>query len=214
MEYLLSVEQIKVQDTNETYPNSDNIFSYSTSDVELLAGMAAILLPILADQNEQDSTIQYQLNTTANLQPHRLKRHIREADIATAILTITAEDKVIWIRNKEEFFYDAYKFTTGSFLQGLFTIAHHFQADYHNYIYGLPYDGNLQVLEVPEYGLVAPSTFASEVPDIDDIEAEEVDDENILNPYERTDDLITITSSSNSFTITSSDEGTQEVYVV
>lgn len=227
------------------------VFSYygSEADLELIAGMAAVLLPLLADLNgDEDQLVRaydtrrriistagtvrvenihgpstgttsvpkgnYQLHTTANLQPYRLKRHLREADIPTAVLELSPSDKVLWIRNQEEFFYDAYKFTTSAFLQGVFTIAHHFNADYRNYIHGLPYDGLLNVLEVPEYGLVAPNISASEVPDLDDIEAEEVDDENILNPYERSDDIVTITSTSNSFSISSADEGNQEVYVV
>jgi len=192
-------------------------FSYYSNDLEMLAGMAAVLLPILSDLNDDDygnGIHRYQLHSTGNLQKYRLKRHLREADISTTVLKLAATDKVWWIRNQSEFFYDAYVFTSSSFLQGLFTIFNYFGADYRNYLYGLPYDGLLNVLELPEYGIVASNIFASDAPDIDDIEAEEADDENVIGGFERSDEIITITSTENLYKISSPDEGNQEVYVV
>lgn len=215
--------------------NAENIseevyFSYYTDDMEMLAGMAAVLLPLLADLNDisyqvspgafqpYNNTIgdgtYYQLHSAANLQEYRLKRHLREEDIKSTVLQLLPTNIVQWIRNQNEFFYDAYTFTTLSFMQGVFTILNYFNADYRNYLYGMPYDGSLRILEIPEYGLVAPNITISDVPNIDDIEEEEVDDENIISGFERTDDIITITSTSNYFNISSPDEVNQEVYVV
>src|SRR5690606_25548483 len=123
-------------------------FVYHDNDITLLAGMAAILLPLLADLNNeayrgQEITKHYQLHCNISLQPFRMKRQLPEAEISSTALRLSPDNMVQWMRNQSEFFYDAYVFTSLSFLQGIFTMCNYFAADYRNYIYGLPYDGKL-----------------------------------------------------------------------
>jgi hypothetical protein len=192
---------------------SDQAFSFSGGKGDMIAGMAAILMPIMADLNDNDQGISYKLHCTADLHGYKIKKHILEKDIVTTPLLLRATDMIMWIRNPEMFFYDVYCFNSADFFQGIFTVTNHLQADYRNYLYGLPLDGQGQPFELLEYGLTAPNLVASAALDLDDIEAQEEDDENIIAPYERTDDIVTVFATNNSFEIEADNEPSRLFFI-
>ena len=93
------------------------------------------------------------------------------------------------MKGTKRFYYSLYAFQTNSFFQGVVSICNAFEVDFRNYIYGFPFDkfGNQYALD--NY-VMSPYQIAQDAPDLDDVEEEERDDENIIEPLARTDDMI------------------------
>lgn len=162
--------------------NNIPIWTLQINDLELIAGMLAAGMGIMADLND------YYLDSDADVSDFRLSNGISEEDLnENSIDKLSPNQYGIWMNSSQRFKYNLYGFRTPRFLQGVITICNNFGVDFRNYVYGLPFDmyGNLEVLS----GYVMnPYQYAQDAPDLNDIEEEEADDENITDPWSDKDD--------------------------
>lgn len=168
------------------------IWSSTIQDLELLAGMLSISSALTYDLQSNNTEFEYNLDCNDDVSQFRLLHNIKEQDVFRASGNILIDSKYgIWIRGAARGLYDLYGFRTNTFFQGIISICHKFQVDFRNYIFGLPFDryGNQYTLE--DY-IMVPFQVVQDAPDLEDIDAEEYDDENQLQLLERTDEIIYI----------------------
>jgi hypothetical protein len=167
------------------------VWSFTTSDLELLVGMLAISAPLSYDLQNRDN-INYFLDTDVDVSNFRVVRDIIEDDIFhESGGKLVDEEYGIWLRGTKRGIYDLYRFRTNSFFQGLVSICHKFQVDFRNYIYGLPFDGYGNLYTLEDY-IMAPFQVVQDAPDLNDIEEEEYDNENIIQPYDVDGEIVTL----------------------
>ena len=77
-------------------------------------------------------------------------------------------------------------FKTTKFFQGIFSICDRFNIDYRDCIYGIPFDQFGKKYTFDGYNLLI-YQVAQDAPDLSDVEEEEKDDENIIDPFSVSD---------------------------
>jgi hypothetical protein len=168
------------------------IWSDTYDNIELVVGMLAASVGIINDINSNEQNTIYFIDTDADVSDYRLLKEVREEYIPKASCGVLQDGEYgIWMKSIRRFHYDLYRFRTSYFFQGIISICTTFNVDFRNYIYGLPFDSMSNQFALANY-VMTPYQVAVDVPDLDDIEAEEKDNENIIQPFERTDDIITI----------------------
>ena len=181
-----------------TNTSERTIWSFTTTDVELLAGMLAISAPLSHDLQYNVSGFSdaedtdYILDTTVDISTFRIAHNVLEDDVSQESGNKLVDGEYgIWLRGARLGVYDLFRFRTNSFFQGLVSICHKFQVDFRNYIFGLPFDGYGNQYTLEDY-IMAPFQVAQDAPDLDDIEEEEYDNENILQAFEVDGEIITL----------------------
>lgn len=164
------------------------LWSSNVDDSQLCAGMMAVGLPIIATLNEEKKS-DYYLDTDADISDFRVKHDYTE-DIIKSI-RISKEDLLdnelaIWIKSDIPFYYNLFKFTNSTFIQGAISMCNAFDVDFRNYFYGLPFDRAGTVYELDKYTLPLPRP-SIDIPDLDDVDEDEREDENITQPFEEDD---------------------------
>lgn len=186
------------------------IWELHFKDIELIAGMLAAGVGILSDLNSESNynhqafpddgsriasnskSMEYYLDSDADVSDFRLDSNVMEDNLSFASVGQLANGEYgIWLRSNRPFHYDLYRFSTNSFFQGIVTICNAFGVDFRNYIYGFPFDGHGNQYALSGY-VMSQYQVGQDAPDIDDIEEEEAGDENINEPFARTDDIITL----------------------
>lgn len=167
------------------------IWSFSTTDIELLAGMLAVSAPLSYDLQYNNGPI-YVLDTDVDVSTFRIAHNVDEDNIFQESGGKLVDGEYgIWLRGIRRGVYDLYRFRTNSFFQGIITICHKFQVDFRNYIFGLPFDGYGNLYTLEDY-IMAPFQVVQDAPDLDDIEEEEQDNENLLYPYDVDGEITTL----------------------
>lgn len=155
------------------------IWTKEYDEIELIAGILAGGTAIMDDMDDN-----YYMDTTADISDYRV---INSVDEETVYKYTTfyppPEIFFIWIRTTQ-YEYSLYAFSTDKFLQGLISICNHFEVDFRNYIYGLPYDTNGLQYGIEGYELV-PYSVVWTAPQLDDVEEQEKDNENIIEPLKK-----------------------------
>ena len=90
----------------------------------------------------------------------------------------------VWIRAASDYEYDMYLFHSAIFLQGVLSLCEAFGTDFRNYILGFPFDSDGITHTFRGYAW-AHSQVAVDVEDLDDQYAEDVDDENVIEPLKK-----------------------------
>lgn len=170
----------------------DPIWSVELDDIELLAGMLAGSVGIISDLNQNDAIGGYYLDCDADISSYRLAAEISEYDIKNKIVVYLEEGQFgVWLKGERRSHYGLYVFQTNSFFQGFVSICNTFEVDFRDYLYGYPFDRNGDLYIMSNYVMV-PYNIVQDAFDLDDLEAEEADDENIIEILHRTDDIITL----------------------
>jgi hypothetical protein len=165
----------------------DNIWSVEVDNLELLVGMLAVGVVIVEELNKG-----YYMTTNVDVSKYRLLREIEHDNIQMASKDKLYDDEYgMWIKSNIEPYYNLYKFNTNYFFQGVISMCNTFSVDFFDYIYGFPFDGYGNLYALSGYNMTS-YLVVQDVFDLDDVEEEEKDDENIIQPLERTDDIITI----------------------
>lgn len=177
--------------------NGDNtaIWSIKVDDIELVAGMLAGGLAIMDDVNYNEKGVTYYIDTDVDVSDFRLVNSIREEEIPNnTCAKILCNNTVcnilncpqsgqygLWMNSGRRFYYSLYTFRKSSFFQGIISICNAFGVDFRNYIFGLPFDRDGNQYALSNY-VMTPYQIAQDAPDLDDIDEEEKDDENIIEP--------------------------------
>jgi hypothetical protein len=155
-------------------------------DLELIAGMLAAGSVIVTRLNEFNQNDDLYINSSGDVSAYRLLHLIPEekAMVSRVFSIIRPGHYGMWMPSGQPFSYNLYTFRLGAFFQGVVTICKVFQVDYRDYVYKLPFDskGNdfiFQGYELGRYDLVV------DVIDLDDVEEEEKDNENIIEPLRK-----------------------------
>ncbi len=167
------------------------IWDLYLNNLELIAGMLAVGLPII-DELNSESDMQYYMDTDADVSEFRLAENIPESRLQSVSNNKLYENEfAMWLKGTERFKYNLYRFKTSKFFQGIVSVCDTFQVDFRNYLYGFPFDKYGNQYAFSNY-IMAPYQIGTDTIDVDDIEEEEEWDENINNPLERTDDIINV----------------------
>lgn len=155
----------------------------------------------LVNRQDEHKHVQYYLDSEADVSTFRLVNGITEDLInentygKRPLGSSTGDSKAIsgkiepgcyglWMHSGKRFHYSLYTFRKASFFQGIISICNTFQVDFRNYIYGLPFDIDGNQYALGGY-VMTPYQFGYDAPDLDDIEDEEADDENIIEPLKK-----------------------------
>lgn len=166
------------------------IWDILLSDVNLIAGICAgaqgILFELLLTQGQK-----YYISTDANISNYRLLHEYRADFIPSASQGKITQGYGVWLRSYALYRYNLYHFSDSSFLQGIISICNYFQVDFRNYLYGLPFDANANLYTLNGYNLL-PYSISQDIREDPYADEEDWDDENIIQPYNQSDDTITI----------------------
>jgi hypothetical protein len=88
------------------------------------------------------------------------------------------------MKSSKRFLYNLYGFETAYFFQGIISACHAFGVDFRDYIYGLAFDAQGTQYTLYDY-VISPYQIAYTVDDLSDVEEEEADDENIIEPLQK-----------------------------
>ena len=166
------------------------IWELDLNDIELLAGMLAVGMGIMDDINF-DSPTSYYVDSDADVSSFRLLSDVQEDQLELYSINRLQQNQYgIWLKGSRRFVYSLYAFRTDKFFQGIVSMCNSFNVDFRNYIYGFPFDKDGNQYALANY-VMAPNRMASDAVDFDDQEFEEQDDENIIEPLARTDDVYT-----------------------
>lgn len=176
----------------------ETLWSIVINDIEIVAGMLAAGTGILDDLNYtsiQSTTHIYSLDSNADVSQFRLINSVAEESIGQSMCDkfVCNEADIcgvnsnrikpgyfgIWMNSGIRFYYTLYAFRTPAFFQGIISMCGAFGVDFRNYIYGLPFDENGNQYALSGYTMIQYQTV-EDVPDLDDIEDEEIRDENTI----------------------------------
>lgn len=191
----------------ESYVDSE-IWHLEVNNVELLAGMLAVGMAIVGELNrkeeqeaqyidETSSTIiqfkpkeskRYYLDSDTDVTAYRLVADVSEEDMQKYLINLSPGIYAVWINSEQLYHYSLYIFTRAEFLQGVVSVANNFSVDFRNYIYGVPFDGNGNQYILNGYEMHC-FTIPQVVLDLDDIDEENRDNENEIEPLRSSKDV-------------------------
>lgn len=161
-----------------------DIWRKKLDNEEQLVGMLAAGVGICADINFSQNMNQYGIDSSIDVSTYRVKHNIPEEHIIKQ--SHTNKKYGLWMKSDKRFHYDLYAFDTPQFMQGIISMATACEVDFREFIYGLPFDSKNRKYLLAGY-LMQGSRLAVDALESDDVEEEERDDENILNPYKTLD---------------------------
>lgn len=171
MAYTLTLSDVRTQEV---------LWTDAYDDIELLAGMVAIGVGLIADANANTHLAEYQIESNVDLSPFRLLRDISEDMIqAVSYGQLNEREYGLWLRNSYPGTYNLYRFTRASFMQGVVSMATAFRIDFRNYMFGLPFDSAFRTYVLSNY-IMTTYKVAVDVPDDDDIDRERADNEKVI----------------------------------
>jgi hypothetical protein len=151
------------------------------NDIEILAGMLAASVGISSDMSENS----YSLISDTDVSKFLVFENITEENIKSHTCNDMDEGQfAVWMKSDKRFYYNLYKFQRSAFFQGIISLCQSFQVDFRNYLYGFPFDKDGRQYVLNGY-LMTPYQVAQDAPDLNDVEEEEHDDENIIEPLKK-----------------------------
>lgn len=177
---------------NITFQRGNDIYwTFDSDNRELIAGMLFVGWGILDDLNV-DEEIRYTVVSNLNIDDFIRKSEVSEEEIRENMCSILPNDKYgIWLKGTRRFVYNLYGFSTAHFMQGVISMCHTLQVDFRNYILGYPFDETGKQYTLRDYNMT-PHLLAQDAPDLDDEDEERADDENVIEPLARTDDIVVL----------------------
>ena len=154
-------------------------------DIELVAGMVAAGLGIIADLHLNANYSHYTVETNADISYYRALSDVPEENVNTESCGILQPGEYgMWSRGQYFGYYNLFRFTGATFVQGFVSMGTAFRADFRNYMYGIIFDSNMKKHVLAGY-IFSPYRIAIDVPDLNDVDEEEADDENIIEPLHK-----------------------------
>jgi hypothetical protein len=159
------------------------VWKVAIDDDEMLAGMTAVGVAILVDLPDGKN---YEFRTDRDLSPYRLVSNMEmEQTTINAWTRFEPGQIAVWLRGSQRYRYSLYVFPpVSTFFQGLISMCNSYQVDFRNYLLGLPFDNQGRAYTLNGYDMI-PYRIAQSVKESDDVEEEEKDDENILEPLKK-----------------------------
>lgn len=173
------------------------LWTINLDNEELLVGILAAGLAMMDDINYRQnyeveksrhfdpnvkSTIEYYVDTDLDVSSYRIVKDVIEYDvIKSSAGKLYPGQYGMWLRGSARFHYNLYAFKTNYFFQGIISMCNGFGVDFRNYIFQYPFDGNGNLYALDDY-LMTPNMIYDDVPDLDDVDQEEADDENVIEP--------------------------------
>lgn len=164
------------------------------SDKMLIAGIIAggivMVQEINRDSEGKNEDVKYEIDTDADIADYRLAEEIPEEETESVtdrylLHKMLGENEYgIWIKSVKKFHYNLYKFSDASFMQGLITISNSMNMDFRKYIYKKIFNRNKEYFVLEDY-VMSQDLIVVDAPDIDDIEEEEMDNENMIEPLRK-----------------------------
>jgi hypothetical protein len=156
-------------------------------DLELVAGLLAGTMSLLQYLREPN----YYISTDAdvshfNLVDDVVQEEIQKYSLASLFCDECDYNYAVWMPSGTEGRYSLYGFQSSKFFQGIFSICDRFNEDYRNCIYGVPFDRFGTKYTFANNSLII-YQVAQDAPDLSDVEEEEKDDENIIEPFSVSD---------------------------
>ena len=180
MAYVLTFVKVFTDD------KTDTIWSVSIDDYETAAGMIAasksIIANILLYTNQK-----FRLDHNVDIDDIIPVTRVSENEIPLLTGLIPKNHFGLWVKSDRRFLYDLYIFTTPEFIRGVISMCHNFHVDFRDVIFDLPLDSTDIKYDLEGYDLVTVHKVY-DVPDDDDIDLDELDDENIHDPYRNMED--------------------------
>jgi len=155
-----------------------------TTELEFGIGLAAGLISLIADMNESSNKEGWLLSYSVNLSSYLLAQDVRgELEVPP----FTQHTYGIWLRTTPGS-YNCFLFDTPRFLDGLIAACQTFGSDFRNYLYGLPFNKRGKGFVIDGYRMGLLSQVPAYVGNLEDVEAEEADNENLITPVINNDD--------------------------
>jgi hypothetical protein len=162
---------------NSSEDLSKELWNIDVGDLEVLAGMLALGVSVLQD-NDSDFFGEYYLQSDSDCSEYRVAVNIREQDIPTITKSkLESGYYFLWLVFGD--YYNLFRFKTSKFIQGLISMADSFQVDFRDYIYGFPVDSQGKKYALAGYTMVAYPLVALTF-DLNDVEDEEEGNEATL----------------------------------
>jgi hypothetical protein len=160
------------------------IWSESYDEREIVAGMLAVGVGLIADLDFRTHNAHYILESNTDVSDYRVQASVPQERVSRNSCGITGDDYGIWMRSAYAGHYDLYRFASTLFLQGVISLATAFRVDFRDYLLGLPFDqvGNRYTLA--DY-IMSSYQVTVDAIELDDVEEEERDDENIIVPLNK-----------------------------
>jgi hypothetical protein len=169
----------------ETKKEKKGNLLFASDDVELIAGMASCGVCIYAEKGISS----YSLDTNTDLSSFRICSSVSIDKIKSINLRniLQPQEYGIWLKTNNPYRYDLFRYKTNQFIRGVLAICEHYGKHIKDYIYRYPIDRLMREYDIMNYH-VKQVVIAQDAIDFDDVEIEEQDNENIIEPFARTDD--------------------------
>jgi len=124
--------------------NMHLVWSLNLNNYELFLGMIAAGIGIMGDIKNNST---YFLEFDTDITKSQIATNIQEEDLP--LYQIPDDYYGLWLKSTKRFFYNLFIFRTGTFYQGIISMAEAFSVDFRNYIYSKPFDnkGNKYTLD-------------------------------------------------------------------
>lgn len=175
---------VRFGEEGDLTPRWEIILSSPSLAAGICAGGQGILYELNTKKNKR-----YTLTADVDISYHRLALDYSSDFIVSTSATLLQRGEYgLWLRGYTPYRYSLYRFTDPSFLQGVISICHHFNVDFRNYLFGLPFDSSGTLYTLSGYRLLS-SFMSQDIRDDPEADEEDWDDENIIQPYNSMEDL-------------------------
>lgn len=172
------------------------IWSQELNNIEVVAGMMAGGLALLERMNNLGSSKNrknYYFYTDADTTKFRIIDSVPNTQIKhlsnETLINNNNYNYYVWLNSGNLYLYSLYGYNSSDFFQGILSICKACERDVRDIVYGFPFDNRGIRYEIDGYHEIS-NDVAQDAPDLDDVSEEEKDDENIIEPLKRDDDLI------------------------
>lgn len=159
----------------------NTIWTKKVSDIEIVAGMLAASVRIVYEMNQGSKDYLYFVDSNADVSKYRLLNNIHERQIKNHSFN-NLKNYAVWMTSQKPSHYDLYEFLTPAFFFGVITLCSFFDTDFTDYLFKFPFDSEGRQYSLPGYHQVDNFDTLNQTFDLNDIEDEEEDDENIIEP--------------------------------
>jgi hypothetical protein len=160
----------------------------NSDDIELIGGMVVGGASIYSDLFK-DRKGEVTLDTNTDLSSFRVVSalpidKIKQVDLSTILGPL---EYGVWMKSSIPYRYDLFRYKTTQFVRGILLMCKHYEEDIRDYIYRFPVDYLGREYDIQGYH-VKSLIISQDSPDLDDMEEENKDNENIMEPFAREDD--------------------------
>jgi len=196
---MTDIKETKIKRLNyyiiEYIINNESVWKIKITDSELLNGIIAGGQWLIKEINkyseknkynkEKVNLIWYENNkNNKKSKVEAVKYNMDEDEISTFKCVDLPKTYGLWIKNDHNALYNLYTFNKSSFIQGVLSICNYFKYDFRDIIYGFPFNKFHEQFGMSNYLLISSSVIVN-IPDLNDIDDENMDNENFLEPLKK-----------------------------